>query len=118
MEADDSASFHVPAGTPIAVQALDAEGRARFRRGDTNADGALNLTDPVVVLGHLFLGGEPPGCLEAADSNDDGKLDITDGIYSLNHLFLGGPAPASPFPECGLALESGALTCERYDPCK
>ncbi len=27
---------------------------------DLNNDGAINVTDPIYLLGHLFLGGPPP----------------------------------------------------------
>jgi len=31
-----------------------------FRRGDANADGAVNLTDGIAVFNFLFLGGDAP----------------------------------------------------------
>lgn len=87
----------------------------RFRRGDANADGGLNITDGIFVLNYLFLGGTAPPCLEAADANDDGGLNITDGIFTLNYLFLGGSAPPAPGPDaCGLDEDADEFDCASY----
>jgi hypothetical protein len=72
-----------------------------FRRGDANSDGRFDITDPIVLLGCLFLGYECPECLDAADSDDDGILNVTDPVYLMNWRFLGGPDPLPPFLECG-----------------
>ncbi len=73
-----------------------------FRRGDSNGDGTLDLTDAVHVLAYLFIGGPPPACFDAADADDSGELDLSDAIYSLGFQFLGGPAPPDPGPSsCG-----------------
>jgi hypothetical protein len=74
----------------------------RFRRGDVDGDGAASITDPVLLLSHLFLGGAAPACPDAADADDSGVLDLTDAIYDLDWQFLGGPAPPAPGPDaCG-----------------
>jgi hypothetical protein len=49
---------------------------ARFVRGDVDSDGAVDLTDAVRILDHLFLGGPPPECLDAADTDDDAELSL------------------------------------------
>src|SRR5262245_11431490 len=67
-----------------------------FRRGDSNADGALNLTDAISTLNHLFIAGPAVPCEDAADADDDGRLNLTDAVYSLNHLFIAGPPPPEP----------------------
>ena len=73
-----------------------------FRRGDLNASGVVNITDPVALLIALFLGGNAPACADAADADDNGALGLTDAIMILNHLFLGGPPTADPGPQnCG-----------------
>ncbi|MBI4604848.1 MAG: hypothetical protein HY721_23035 [Planctomycetes bacterium] len=85
-----------------------------FRRGDSNADGDVDLSDAVTALGYMFLGAwAGPGafCEDAADTNDDGVLNITDPIALLGHLFLGGPAPAAPFPEPGEDPTGDGLKC-------
>jgi hypothetical protein len=78
----------------------DADGQ--FRRGETNSDGRLDISDPVFALGFLFLGGPAPRCADASDANDDGKVDISDSVWTLGFLFLGGPPPPAPGPTtCG-----------------
>jgi hypothetical protein len=91
----------------------------RFVRADSNADGALDISDSVYTLGYLFLAGPPPPspCRGAADANDDGRLDIADPIFSISRLFRGGPLPPPPFPDCGEDPSPDALDCRDYDPC-
>ena len=73
-----------------------------FIRGETNADGVVDISDPIQVLAFLFLGeGAPPLCLDAADATDDGRLDVSDAIRVLAFLFLGAQPPAEPFPDPG-----------------
>jgi hypothetical protein len=75
---------------------------AVFRRGDTNHDGVVNITDAVAELNMLFLGAPLTPCPDALDIDDDHQVGITDAIYLLNHLFLGGPAlPAPGIDSCG-----------------
>jgi hypothetical protein len=75
---------------------------AKFRRGDADASGKLDLTDAIFVLGFLFQGGATPSCLDAADADDSGALDLTDAIFILGFLFQGGGAPPAPGPTtCG-----------------
>jgi hypothetical protein len=103
----------------VAITKVEAGGTT-FRRGDSNADAQLNITDGIFVLNYLFLGGPTPTCLEAANANDDPSLNITDGIYILNFLFLGGPSPAAPGPDaCGPdpVTSPTDLTCEAYTKC-
>src|SRR6185503_14419746 len=66
-----------------------------FRRGDADGDGAMELSDVIALLGHLFLDGEALGCPDAADADDDGQLDVSDPIAILSWRFLGG-APLPP----------------------
>jgi hypothetical protein len=82
-------------------------------RGDGNGDGRVNLTDAVVMLQFLFMGGGAP-CQRAMEVNSDGKQDLSDAVTLLNHLFSSGPAPASPFPDCGAAEEK--FPCNKF-PC-
>jgi hypothetical protein len=73
-------------------------GEPEFHRGDTTGEGTLNITDGVNIFNWLFLGGQTPGCLEAANPNDGAVINITSGVYLLNFLFLGGPSPPAPGP--------------------
>jgi len=67
-------------------------------RGDANFDGEFDLSDPVTVISHAFLGGPLPECRNAADFNLDLSLDLTDPITMLGTLFLGTEAPGGPEP--------------------
>ena len=91
--------------------------------GDSNGDNALDLSDAVYLLSHLFQGGlaavlfcDPAGpkeddCAdENGDSNGDNALDLSDAIYLLGHLFQGGPAPV---PKCQGEVLS---LCDGMDP--
>jgi hypothetical protein len=74
----------------------------RFRRGDVNGDGLLDITDPIAELDWFFLGGQAPSCQDTADADDDGQLDLTDPIAILNRLFLGAaPLPPPGSDDCG-----------------
>ncbi len=74
-------------------------------RGDIDEDGRLNISDPISLLGFLFLSGPAPHCDPVADASGDGVVDITDPIRILNFLFLGeGDLPAmtaAELEECG-----------------
>jgi hypothetical protein len=98
---------------------------APFVRGDGNADGGIDTSDAIYLLGCLFLGSACPTCDDAADANDDGNKDIGDPIFLLNWLFLGGVAPATPSSgnttytaeDCGADPTADALGCESFAPC-
>ncbi len=77
-------------------------GGTNFRRGDTDGNGALEITDPINNLSFQFLGTFTPPCLDAADYDDNGKVEITDPIANLSHQFLGTAPPAPPGKDtCG-----------------
>jgi len=92
-------------------------GTVRFRRGDSNADGAVDLSDAVDILSYLFLGSRAPGCLDAADADANGAVELTDAVYALAYLFLAGSPPPAPGPtDCGVA-EGPSLGCQNYPGC-
>jgi hypothetical protein len=102
----------------LVFAALDGAGPPRFRRADTDASAIVNITDPIVGLEALFIGGSPPTCMDAADSNDDGRFDLSDAVYTLSALFLGGDPPPSPgVQDCGDDPTDDDLGCERYGSC-
>lgn len=76
----------------------------RQRPGDCNQDGSLDISDPVCLLGYLFLGTIPSlpcaggsssdgANITLLDANGDGALDLSDSVSLLSFLFLGGPPP-------------------------
>jgi hypothetical protein len=91
---------------------------SRFRRGDCNDDGTVDLSDAVFSLGSLFLGDGDPGCDDACDSNDDGVVDISDAINTLGVLFLGnGAIPLPGMTECGVDPTEDEVGCEVFGVC-
>lgn len=90
----------------------------RFRRGDPNGDGAMDLTDAIEILRFLFLG-QPPvlDCEKSADTDDSGELDLSDAMGLLEHLFLGRPAPRPPFGGCGVDPTADGLDCSAPPAC-
>jgi len=89
----------------------------RFRRGEVNGDGKLDLSDAVVTLEFLFLGAAEPDCLDATDGNDSGSVDLSDAVYALGYLFLGTAPPPEPFPECGSDPTPDELGCGDFPSC-
>ncbi len=90
-----------------------------FIRGDCDEDGKLSITDPIRILGFLFLGKpELVECQDAADANDSGRVDISDPIYILNHLYKDGPTLPPPFPGCGLDPTADGIDCATYARCR
>jgi hypothetical protein len=104
-------------GKDDACEAPEPEPGTQFRRGDSNDDGRLDLSDAIFTLRGLFITGEPPHCESASDANDDGDVDLADAIYTLRHLFGGTAAPPEPFTNCGLDPTPDASTCVRFTTC-
>ncbi|MGH9363420.1 MAG: hypothetical protein ACRD2T_16040, partial [Thermoanaerobaculia bacterium] len=98
--------------------ALTSESVARVRRGDGNADGEVDIADPIALFAYLFIGG-PILCRDGADANDDGRLDIADGIRLLNYLFLGAiPRGAPPLDgRCAIDRTFDRLDCAAGSLC-
>ena len=91
-----------------------------FRRGDSNSDGRVGISDAVFILLGLFTAAPGAQCERSADTDSSEVLDVTDAVFLLNFLFLGGPAPGQPFPTCGLAptTPENALSCESFEGCE
>jgi len=89
-----------------------------FRRGDCNADGEVDVSDPVRILLRLFSGDVAFACDDACDTNDDSGIDLTDAVYVLAFLFQGtGDGPPPPFPSCGSDASEDGLACESFTAC-
>ncbi len=90
----------------------------KFKRGDVDASGTVNITDGVTLLNHLFGGGAAPTCMDTADSSDGGQVTITSAVFILNFLFSGGTSPPPPgHEECGVDPTEDELNCASYDGC-
>ena len=88
-----------------------------FVRGDVDLDGQLNLTDGLMILASLFLGGDDPECEDAADVNDSGRIDVADASALFGFLFLGSAPPAGAAPgQRQTDRTQDALGCDFYPP--
>ena len=94
------------------------DGSGLFVRADSNADGTLDISDPVLTLQWLFgPDGPGPRCVKPLDADDDGVVGLSDPIYTLLFLFQGGEAPGLPFPACGRdPTDDVLLDCESSQP--
>jgi hypothetical protein len=89
-----------------------------FRRGDANGDDRFDMSDPINILGCLFLGTDCAKCQDALDANDDGQTNIADPTYLLNWRFLSGRPPPAPFAICGIDDTPDQLDeCETFSTC-
>jgi len=90
----------------------------RFRRGDCNGDGGLDIADAICTLGWLFLGAAAPGCVAATDVDGTESVEVSDAIAVLSFLFRGGLPPVEPFPGCEPAHGELELGCELPGGCR
>ncbi|MBP7751960.1 MAG: dockerin type I repeat-containing protein, partial [Planctomycetes bacterium] len=86
----------------------------KFRPGNANGDGKLDLADGIFILNYLYRGGREPGCEAALDANGDGLVDASDAVYIIHWQFLDGPAPELG-EECG--TYETTLPCDVQEPC-
>ena len=109
-----SASDHLPRVVDLAA----VESSPLFLRGDANSDGSIDISDGINILGYLFLGENPPTCLDSGDSDDSGLIDLSDGILIFNFLFLGGNAPDAAAPSCRRDKTDDGLDCAASPACQ
>jgi hypothetical protein len=105
----------------LPLPAVESSGVVGFAldNGDVNGDLARDVSDPIYLLAHLFLGGPEAAPLahcgaqaplvRNGDANGDGNLDVSDPIRLLGWLFDSAPAPLHP---CG----DGAGTARNPNP--
>ena len=109
----------VALGKSAILFTVASSGETAFVRGDINGDGKPDLTDAVLLLGHLFLNNPATlDCLKSADCDGNGATDISDPIFLLGYLFLGGSRPPPPHPGCGTEGKATPLSCDQYPLCR
>ncbi len=81
-----------------------------FVRCDCDGSGSHDITDHVIHLEHLLLGGPGCDCPNSADCNADGENNVADTIFGLMALFVGGVTVPAPYPERGPA-RTGEVIC-------
>ena len=101
-----------PSIAPLTIRVIPA----RFTRGNSNLDGAYDISDALHVLVALFEHPDGLPCADASDANDDGVVDISDAVFTLGCLFLGSRCPAPPHEACGLDPSPDDLGCNAAPP--
>ena len=104
MESEEYGDFMESVTPDLDVDGVDVTivpAAGSFVRGDGNADGRVDFSDVIPILGYLF-GDGGTDCPDALDTNDDGTLNITDAIRLVRFLFFGEFAPSAPFPDSGM----------------
>lgn len=81
---------------------------------DANGDGAVDVTDGLLVERWLFAGGAAPACEAAVDASADGLIDAGDGTAIWAYAFAGGSFPEPAADACG-AGEPDDAPCARVD---
>jgi hypothetical protein len=61
--------------------------------GDANADELVDVSDAVMIINHVFVGGDPPDPPESGDANCDGLVDVSDAVWIINYVFINGNDP-------------------------
>ena len=119
----DDFDIEIPGGpeevTISLVPEVEVE-KKKFRRGDANDDGTVNIADGVFILNFLFTDlVDTVPCPEATDANGDGGINISDGLFVLNFLFVAdSPGPPAPGPEaCGEDPGGGEMADCTYNSC-
>jgi len=62
-------------------------------RGDTNADGIIDLGDLVYLINFLYKGNPAPDPLTTGDCNCDQTIELGDLVILIDYLFKEGPPP-------------------------
>src|SRR6185295_17600838 len=73
-------------GVIYRIRALPAPPGPRFICGDSNGDGAVDVSDGIATLTSIFLGSPTLPCPDAADANDDAAIDISDAVAVFLYL--------------------------------
>jgi hypothetical protein len=106
---------------PFAAQLVDGTVEIlpeRFRRGDDNADGTIDINDPLTCLNYQYGGGQAPPCMDAGDFDDSGRYDLSDCVANLCNQFAGCPNPPAPSGSCGPdPTTQDPLGCDTFVPC-
>jgi len=75
-----------------------------FACGDTDGSGAVNISDAVLLINYIFLGGAAPVQFNIADTNCDGTVNLSDAVFIINYVFIEGFDPCDVngdgIPDC------------------
>lgn len=65
----------------------------QFVNGDVNADGTVDMSDAVYLIGFIFTNGPAPNPPTLGDVNCDSRVDVSDVVYLSSYIFFDGPEP-------------------------
>jgi len=72
--------------------------------GDANGDEITDISDAVVIINYIFVGGNPPDPMLSGDANCDEIVDVSDAVWIVNYVFIGGNQPCDTdgngVPDC------------------
>jgi len=110
-----------PTSMDLAFVITGGEERAKFIRGDYDANGVLAMPDALGLLLYKYHqpGGVAPPCEDAGDYDDSGELAMPDALALLLYKYHqpGGVPPPPPYPDCGIDPTDDGLGCDSYPPC-
>jgi hypothetical protein len=67
--------------------------------GDVNNDTQVNVSDAVLIINYVFIGGPPPDPnIACGDVNEDHFVNVSDAVYLINFIFIGGSPPDACAP--------------------
>lgn len=106
------------------TKSVTTDVQAAFRRGDSNRDGKVDISD-IVTIGNAINQLKPvyragntsliSPCYDAADTDDNGKIDINDATAIINFLYGSKVKPALPGPDTkGKDPTADTLRCQSY----
>jgi hypothetical protein len=86
----NDAAYYTSPPMPLNVEPL-------YIVGDANNDGDINVSDAVLIINYVFIGGDPPIPEETSgDANCDGSVNVSDAVMIINFVFIGGNTPGDP----------------------
>ncbi|MBI4584506.1 MAG: hypothetical protein HY717_10860 [Planctomycetes bacterium] len=88
------------------------ESGQRFRRGDVDGNGRLNIADAIISIYRIILNHKKFfDCDGALDSNGDSRLNLSDPLAIVLWLFQGGQPLPAPFRSCNCDPFKSSLGC-------
>ncbi|HER00598.1 MAG TPA: hypothetical protein ENO22_14770 [candidate division Zixibacteria bacterium] len=103
------AEIHLNTNDPEAFEAvipadLTVINEPEYICGDADNSGTVNVSDAVIIINYVFVGGTAPDPLDAADTNCDGSVNVSDAVNIINYVFVGGNDPCDTngdgVPDC------------------
>ena len=65
----------------------------QYRRGDTDHNSFVSVSDVVYLINYIFASGQAPIPPASGDANCSGAISISDVVFLINYIFAGGAVP-------------------------